>query len=60
LIWAFPYAAGSLYSTVDDLYLWDQALYTNQLFSPKSMDLLFTGCMLLEETKAMDMVGLSV
>tara|TARA_R110002124_G_scaffold101952_1_gene249773 strand:- start:1124 stop:2623 length:1500 start_codon:yes stop_codon:yes gene_type:complete len=40
-----PYAAGSLYSTVDDLYLWDQALYTNQLLSPKSMDLLFTGYM---------------
>ena len=37
-----PYAAGSLYSTVEDLYLWDQALYTNQLLSSKYMDLLFT------------------
>ena len=26
-----PYAAGSLYSTVEDLYLWDQALYTDKL-----------------------------
>ncbi|MDR7209824.1 serine hydrolase [Flavobacterium piscis] len=38
---SIPYAAGSLYSTVEDLYLWDQALYTNQLLSAKSMDLLF-------------------
>ena len=26
-----PYAAGSLYSTVEDLYLWDRALYTDKL-----------------------------
>jgi CubicO group peptidase (beta-lactamase class C family) len=38
---SIPYAAGSLYSTVEDLYLWDQALYTNKLLSQKSMDLLF-------------------
>ena len=28
-----PYAAGALYSTVLDLYKWDQALYTTQLLS---------------------------
>ena len=38
---SLPYAAGSLYSTVEDLYLWDQALYTNKLLTPASMDLLF-------------------
>ncbi|WP_034059134.1 serine hydrolase [Lacinutrix jangbogonensis] len=38
---SIPYAAGSLYSTVEDLYLWDQALYTNKLLSEKSMDLFF-------------------
>lgn len=38
---SIPYAAGSLYSTVEDLYLWDQALYTNKLLSPTSMELLF-------------------
>jgi tetratricopeptide (TPR) repeat protein len=38
---SIPYAAGSLYSTVEDLYLWDQALYTTKLLSQKSMDLLF-------------------
>src|SRR5688500_11153152 len=36
-----PYAAGALYSTVEDLYLWDQALYGNQLLRKESMDLLF-------------------
>jgi hypothetical protein len=31
-----PYAAGSLYSTVEDLFLWDQALYENKILSAKS------------------------
>lgn len=38
---SIPYAAGSLYSTVEDLYLWDQALYTNKLLSKKYMDMYF-------------------
>jgi CubicO group peptidase (beta-lactamase class C family) len=38
---AVPYAAGALYSTVGDLYKWDQALYTNQLLSEASKALLF-------------------
>lgn len=38
---SIPYAAGSLYSTVEDLYLWDQALYTTKLLSKTSMDSLF-------------------
>ncbi|MFB9077537.1 serine hydrolase [Flavobacterium procerum] len=38
---SIPYAAGSLYSTVEDLFLWDQALYTNKLLSQKSTELLF-------------------
>jgi CubicO group peptidase (beta-lactamase class C family) len=37
-----PYAAGALYSTVEDLYLWDQALYGNRLLRKENMDLLFT------------------
>ncbi len=32
---SLPYAAGSLYSTVEDLYKWDQALYTDKLLSKK-------------------------
>jgi len=39
---SLPYAAGSLYSTVEDLFLWDQALYTEKLLSTKMKDLLFT------------------
>lgn len=38
---SIPYAAGSMYSTVDDLYLWDQALYTNKLLSKEYMELYF-------------------
>jgi CubicO group peptidase (beta-lactamase class C family) len=34
--------AGGLYSTVDDLYLWDQALYAGKLISKKSLDAMFT------------------
>jgi len=37
-----PYAAGSLYSTVEDLYTWDRALYTDKLLSPKMKAKLFT------------------
>ncbi len=37
-----PHAAGGLYSTVEDLLLWDQALYTEKLVSRKSLDSMFT------------------
>jgi CubicO group peptidase (beta-lactamase class C family) len=39
---SIPYAAGSLYSTVEDLHLWDQALYTDRVVSAKSKALMFT------------------
>ncbi len=35
---SFPYAAGAIYSTVEDLFLWDQALYTDQLLSKQYMN----------------------
>jgi CubicO group peptidase (beta-lactamase class C family) len=38
---SLPYAAGSIYSTVEDLYLWDQALYTDKLISPQLKELMF-------------------
>lgn len=38
---SLPYAAGSLYSTVEDLYLWDQALYTDRLLSAQSKELMY-------------------
>lgn len=36
------YAAGGLYSTVQDMYLWDQALYTEKILPKKYLDLMFT------------------
>jgi CubicO group peptidase (beta-lactamase class C family) len=39
---SLPYAAGGLYSTVEDLYRWDQALYTEQLLSKEVVDMMFT------------------
>jgi len=38
---SIPYAAGSLYSTVEDLYLWDQALYTDKVVSAKIRELMY-------------------
>ncbi len=39
---SIPYAAGSLYSTIEDLYRWDQALYTDKLLSASGKATLFT------------------
>lgn len=36
-----PFAAGGLYSTVEDLYLWDQSFYKDLLVSQKSKELIF-------------------
>jgi CubicO group peptidase (beta-lactamase class C family) len=38
---SLPYAAGALYSTVEDLYLWDQALYTDKLLTAQSKALMY-------------------
>jgi len=38
---SIPYASGSMYSSVEDMYLWDQALYGNILLKSESMDKLF-------------------
>ncbi len=37
-----PYAAGALYSTVGDLFLWNEALYSGKLVSPKSLEAMIT------------------
>ena len=34
--------AGNMYSTVEDLYLWDRALYSDKLLSKKYKDIMFT------------------
>ncbi len=38
---SIPYAAGALYATVEDLYLWDQALYGDKLLSAASKATMF-------------------
>jgi CubicO group peptidase (beta-lactamase class C family) len=38
---SIPFAAGALYSTVEDLFLWDQALYGERLLPARLRDLLF-------------------
>jgi len=37
-----PYAAGALYSTVEDLYIWDRALYSDTLLSEPNRKVYFT------------------
>ena len=39
---SLPHAAGSLYSTVRDLYRWDRSLYTEKLLKKASMEKMFT------------------
>jgi CubicO group peptidase (beta-lactamase class C family) len=39
---SLPLGGGSLYSTAEDLYLWDRALYTEELVSKTIMDKIFT------------------
>ncbi len=37
-----PHAAGALYSTVEDLFKWNEALYSDKLLSAKSRELMTT------------------
>jgi CubicO group peptidase (beta-lactamase class C family) len=47
-----PGAAGALYSTVEDMFLWDRALYTDQLLNSKHRELMFTPNRDVPEVKA--------
>ena len=42
---SLPYAAGSLYSTAEDLFIWDRALYKEALLSDASKEKMFTSYM---------------
>jgi CubicO group peptidase (beta-lactamase class C family) len=37
-----PHAAGALYSSVGDMLIWDQALYSDRLVSAKTLESMFT------------------
>jgi CubicO group peptidase (beta-lactamase class C family) len=39
---SLPHAAGSLYSTVEDLFIWGEALYTDKLVSYESLNKMMT------------------
>jgi CubicO group peptidase (beta-lactamase class C family) len=42
---SLPFAAGSLYSTVEDLYMWGEYLYTDKLLSNESLKKMMTPVM---------------
>jgi CubicO group peptidase (beta-lactamase class C family) len=50
----FRYAASGLYSTVEDLYWWDQALYGEEMLAQEYLDMMFTGYV---ETPSVDFTG---
>lgn len=39
---SIPFSAGAMYSTVEDLYLWDRALYGDRLLLPQYKEIMFT------------------
>jgi CubicO group peptidase (beta-lactamase class C family) len=39
---SIPFSAGALYSTVEDLYLWDQALYNENFIPKKFLDKIYS------------------
>ncbi len=44
----FPYAAGALMSSVDDMFLWNKAIHHNTLISQKSKQIAFTNNSLID------------
>jgi CubicO group peptidase (beta-lactamase class C family) len=46
------YGEGGIYSTVPDLFKWDQALYTEKLVKPATLDEAFTRCKLNDGSSA--------
>lgn len=50
---SIPYAAGALYSTVEDLYTWEQSLSTEQLVPQKYLDEMFAPQAAIEGSEGM-------
>jgi CubicO group peptidase (beta-lactamase class C family) len=40
--WSIPFSAGGLYSTVEDMWRWNEALYTEKLLNRQWLERLFT------------------
>lgn len=40
-----PFSAGAIYSTTEDLYKWDQALYTEKLVKKETLEKIYTSVM---------------
>ena len=40
-----PFSAGAIYSTTEDLYKWDQALYTEKLVNKETLEKIYTNVM---------------
>jgi CubicO group peptidase (beta-lactamase class C family) len=38
----WPFSSGAMYSTIDDLYKWDRALYSNMILTAGSLQKMFT------------------
>lgn len=47
---SIPLGAGGLYSSVEDLYRWDRALYENEILSENAVDLMFSRSILLDSS----------
>lgn len=55
-----PYAAGALYSTVEDLYIWDQALHGGEVVSPETWDAMLAAAYPLPNNDAQYGYGLII
>ncbi len=45
---SIPLGAGGLYSSIEDLYRWDRALYGTEILSENSKNLMFSGSILID------------
>jgi len=47
---SIPLGAGGLYSSIEDLYIWDRALYGNEILRENAMDLMLSRSILLDSS----------
>jgi len=54
---SIPLGAGGLYSTIDDLYKWDRALYNSDFLSDSSKNLMFSKTVLMDSSDSSSFYG---